>query len=133
MIIKKGYTITVDSWENDGDYPSTKSINIDDEKKAKDIAKMCKRLFCSSNNDEGGIGNSFHDEDPESTILKYMKKNPNFFKDQSKMSDEDIIEKVMEINSKLLGFSNEGYYSRVVEDVKISYSPTDIKLKDIKF
>ena len=61
QVAKKGYTITVDSWENDGDYSQTHSITVDSKEKAKayhDLMQLCK----SENNQPKGViklGNTY--------------------------------------------------------------------------
>lgn len=133
-VINKGYTITVISWENDADNYRTKSITIEDKDEAIKIAKMAQKLFVSCNNDEGGIGNTNegHEEEANQTIIDYLNKYPNFFENQSEMSDDELIDKIMEINYSLMGGS-EWYYSRVLESIKVTYSPEDIHLEIIKF
>ena len=76
-VINKGYTITVTSWENDGDYYQTNTMTVQTEEEARKIAKLCNELFISCNNGEGGIGNTCDDEDEEAneTIDNYIENN----------------------------------------------------------
>jgi len=141
-IVEKGYTLEVTSWENDGDNYKTKKITLQDKDLAITIAKMCKELFCSCNNGEGGIGNTNEgDEDEaEETILTYLENNNNVlhsilnYLDVKKLlySNNDKISAIMEINRRVMG-SSEYYYSRVFESCQLYYSPEDINIELIEF
>lgn len=134
-VLKKGYTIEVTSWENDGDNYMTESIVVQDKEKAQAIAKMCKVLFASKNSSKEGIGNYSdapgHIKEANTKILSYMKKNPILY-DNKKLSDQKIIEACMSINENLMG-SVEYFYSRVCEKVIITYSSADVSIETIKF
>jgi hypothetical protein len=133
-VISKGYTITVDSWENDGDNSRSKNIIIENKEEAIKIAKMAQTLFISCNNGDGGIGNTNegYEDEAKQIILEYLNKYPDFFENQSQMTDEELIDEIMEINYNLMGGS-EYYYSRVLESIQITHSPEDIYLEVIKF
>ncbi len=125
-ILLKGYTITVTSWENDGDNNRTESMTVESKDEAQAIVKMCKKLFVSSNNGEGGIGNLMEDdtEIAAQIILDYIQANPEILQGK-KLSDEKIIDLVMDYNYNLMGGS-EYYYSRVFESCDVVYSDSDI-------
>ena len=61
-----------------------------------------------------------------------MEKHPDFFENQSEMSRDNLIYKVMGLNHDLMGVS-EYYYSRAYESAVLTYSPDDIFLEEIKF
>ncbi len=122
-VINKGYTITVTSWENDGDYSKTKSKTVKTENEARDIVKICKELFVSCNNrNSPGIGNSA-DREADETIKEYIEDNPEL------NLTYDIIQ---ELAWELMG-SSEFYDFRVCERVRVTYSPDDIYLEEITF
>jgi hypothetical protein len=122
-VVEKGYTITVVSWENDGDYYQTNTMTVQTEEEARKIAKLCNELFISCTNGEGGIGNTCHDEDEEAneTINDYIENNPELG-----LTRDEIIE----LDYKLCG-SSEDYIYRVCESVTVTYSPEDIYLEKI--
>ena len=133
-VVNKGYTLSVISWENDGDNYRTKSKTYDTKEKAVKIAKLCKELFVSCNNGNGGIGNINEDDEEEAneTILEWLENNPTFFENQENLDEEGLINDIMEINYNLMGGS-EYYYSRVFQSASITYSPEDVYLEEIKF
>ncbi len=134
--IKKGYTITVKSWENDGDNNDTNSITVDSKELAKayyDLMQLCK----SKNNQPKGViklGNSCEFEpEQEDLIVEFFRANPILFEDNvEEMTDEELINAFGDVTSDLLGGS-EWYVCRVVESCKVTYSDKDIKLEEVKF
>ncbi len=111
IIAKKGYTITVKSWENDGDNNQIHSKTVDNLDEAKRIKKICLELFKSS-----GIGNSIESYICKHTISDYIEQNPEL-----NLTTRDIDM----INDELLGFS-EFYAYRVCESAEITYLEEDI-------
>jgi len=134
-VINKGYTLSVESWENDGDNTKIKSFTFESLDLALAVAHMCKNLFASSNNGEGGIGNLMDDEivEAEEIILEYLERNPELWNLQNANpgTDEEKINMVMKFNHYLMGGS-EYYYSRVFEKSTLTYSPEDIYLEEIE-
>lgn len=140
-VISKGYTVSVTSWENDGDNYRTESMVFESEDEAKAITKMCKSVFKSCNNGDGGIGNMMDDEGEMATevILEYLEENPEIkatiiaCNPKVKLNDDEaIFNLIMEkYNYGLMGGS-ECYYSRVCESVEVTYSDTDIFSKEVK-
>lgn len=137
-VINKGYTITVTSWENDGDNSQTHSITVDTKEKAKayhDLMQLCE----SENNQSKGVvklGNAcdFSDEQ-EQLIIDFLKANPillDGYDDIETMENDDIIDIFSDITYELLG-SSEWYKCRVMEECVITYSPKDTTLKEVKF
>jgi hypothetical protein len=153
-VISKGYTISVTSWENDGDNYKTKSMVIESEDEAKAVVEMCKTIFKSCNNGDGGIGNTMDDDasSVKELIAEFMLKHPVLIKDFLKNNPElnnisdiesaieemdedtmdDLVDICMEYNYNLMGGS-EYYYSRVCEKVEVTYSDTDIFAQEVKF
>ena len=130
--IEKGYTLKVQSWENDGDNYRTKYLTVSTEKEAKVTVKMCKELLVSN----GGIGNLTEYEDDKAQYLvdEWVKENPDIFigfDDYEEWDSAETYDYIMEIKSDLVGYS-EYYISRVVESVQVTYSPQDIYVEEIK-
>ncbi len=116
-VINKGYTITVVSWENDGDNYNTKSMTVDTKEEASKIVKICKELFQSEN-----VGNSMNGEASD-IIEKYIQDNQELQLDTDYISD---------LVMYLMGYS-EYYDYRVCEEVTVTYSDKDIYLEEITF
>ena len=130
-VVKKGYTLVVTSWENDGDNYKTLSLTIEDKEQATKTAKLIRELFCSAQNGETGIGNLCEDEldIAEEIILDYLEEN-DVFEDQENMTDKQKIKAVMNINYSVLG-GCEWYVSRVFESMEIYYSPDPIFVETV--
>lgn len=131
VVVKKGYTISVTSWENDGDNYKTKTMTVDDKDYALAILKMCKDIFVSCNNGDGGIGNAIGEPEESNAaelVTKYIAERPIFNKG---VTDPEHLNNIgMDINQELMGYS-EYYYSRVFESGFITYSPVDVKVEQI--
>ena len=127
-VIQKGYTITVVSWENDGDNYRTKSMVVDSKEKALAIKHMCETIFKSCN---GGIGNMMDDEGDKAfeVILPYMKAYPDLY-DNKDYNDGELLDICLNLNYELMGGSTS-VASRVCESVRITYSPEDIYVETI--
>lgn len=137
-VINKGYTLTVTSWENDGDNYKTCSKTYESRELAIAVANLCKTLFASSSNGGGGIGNlmDYDGEEASEIIVPYMKSHPELYPNKENPSDEKSDEKLVQIcmdyNYELMGGS-EYYYSRVFESATLTYSPEDVYLEEIPF
>ena len=130
LVVKKGYTIEVVSWENDADNYRTKRITVDNKEYALAILDMCKNIFVSCNNGDGGIGNMSDGEGDQASdiIMDYISDNRLVV--ESLTEQDHITDRVMDINYDLMG-SSEYYYSRVFESGTIFYSPEDITVEKI--
>jgi hypothetical protein len=122
LVIEKGYTLTVTSWENDGDNYRTESMTVETLEEARRIYRVCTELFKSCNKSECGIGNSMSGE-CEDVIEEYIKDNPELNLDEDTISN---------LAYELMG-SSEYYDYRVCESVSVTYSPKDIYLETIEF
>jgi len=120
LFLKKGYTIEVVSWENDGDNYRTKRKTIELKEDALIIYKICKELFMDGCNNQASIGNSM-DGEANSIISEYIEKNPELLLTKDKINN---------LGYELMGGS-EYYDFRVCESVEIVYSPEDILLEII--
>jgi hypothetical protein len=138
LVIKKGYTLTVTSWENDGDNYRTKTYTVGTLEEAEKLFKICSVLFKSCNNGEGGIGNSV-DGEGEQTIIDFIEDNSGFFPDIVKPNEPNseywlarATDEISNIAYMLMG-SSEDYDFRVCESVTCFYSPDEIHRDEIKF
>lgn len=131
-VISKGYTITVVSWENDGDNYNTNTMVVDSIEIAETIYRMCTELFISRG--KGGIGNMGDRDERRANglIIDFMKKHSILYNDDLVITDDDMVDICMDYNCELMGGS-EYYYSRVMERCTIVYSPEDIYLEEITF
>lgn len=83
LVIKKGYTLEVTSWENDGDLSQTKSKTFDTKEKVTEVYKMLSTL-CRSEYDDTTVGNKYceyGDSEAESCdliVLRYLIDNLSF-------------------------------------------------------
>lgn len=130
-VIDKGYTLKVESWENDGDHYQTNFKTV----QTLDEAKILWELLhlCTGDND---LGNAYEYFDDEQTVLA-----ANFIKEYFKVlypegelpeDDEELSDLFAEIAQELLGYS-EDYKVRVFDSCIITYSPDDIYLEEITF
>lgn len=136
--IKKGYTLTVTSWENDGDNYNTKSKTVATEEEAKiwnDMMQLCK----SKNNQKPGViklGNSCNFTiGQKELIINFIKQHHKLLikdRDIDVNDDEELIYYFRDLAGELLG-NSEYYACRVMEDCVITYSDIDILTKEIIF
>ncbi len=132
-VVKKGYTLEVTSWENDGDNYRTKFKTVQSEDRAKAIVDLCKSVFASNNNGGGGIGNLCEGKEStaERIIIDYLDENPAILPKEG-MSDDEKYDYVMELAGELMGYS-EWYVCRICESVNVTYSAEDVKLQEVNF
>jgi hypothetical protein len=122
--VKKGYTITCVSWENDGDYYDTKSVTVETKEMADSLKDLCKLCETPAKKGYNTIGNADMEgltDFQKEMVINFMKSNPILIKKEN-ASDNSLINMFNEYNHSLLG-NSEHYYSRVCESVKITYSP----------
>jgi aromatic ring hydroxylase len=130
--INKGYTLTVTSWENDGDNYRTKSKTVQTLEEAKVWNEMMQMCTSKNTSEEVKLGNTYdgYDEKQEQLILDFIKKHHNTFnisqKDLEDLEDTyDFIELFSDLSCELLGGS-EDYMCRVMESCIVTYSPVDV-------
>jgi hypothetical protein len=127
---ERGYTLEVKSWENDGDNSKTIFYTTEDKELAIALAQMCRDLFCSCNQQIGGVGNSY-DREEFDRVVEYMRQNPILTKGELNLEDEDLWNICIDISYELLGGS-DFYDFRVCGSVTILYSPQPVRLEKIK-
>lgn len=139
LVIQKGYTITVDSWENDLDNSQTNSITVKTLEQATALYNLM-QLCVSKNNLSPGVvrlGNtldSFSSAQIE-LITDFIKENPilgelEVFEDEEEEYD-NVINMFGQITSDLLG-SSEYFTCRVMAKCEVTYSDKDIYLDIIE-
>jgi hypothetical protein len=136
--IQKGYTITVTSWENDGDNYNTKSKVVQTKEEAKvwyDMMQLC----TSKNNqpkDVVKLGNSYggFDKKQEEVAINFIKEHHKILlpNDNIEEHEEDLKYWFCDLAGELLGHG-EDYYCRVMAECVITYSPEDIYVEKINF
>jgi hypothetical protein len=132
-IIPAGYRFIFDSWENDGDYKRTVVTEGVSEPEARLLAEIAKTLVSGGT----GLENNYEPDDKE--VKKGLKVLMAIFERfQTVFSEEDfdafrIDGSLMAdyIADKILGYSAEGYYFRVLDAYKIEHVPFDILIKDV--
>ncbi len=131
-IVSKGYTLSVTSWENDGDHYQTNDVVLQDKDEAIKLARIYTTLFKSCNNNDGGIGNSCDIDDVMPNLEAYAENHPELFEGVD-IENEDVLHAVAEEwAGKAMGCS-DFYFFRVCSKATITYSPIDVMLEEIKF
>jgi hypothetical protein len=139
LVVQKGYTLTVISWENDGDNYNTISKTVDSLGEAKvwyEMMQLCK----SGNNQPSGIiklGNSYNgfSKQQKRVAIDFIKENHKILIPGDNIEDDDendLSELFCDLAGELLGYG-ENYACREMKECVITYSPTDIYLEEIKF
>lgn len=132
LIIPKGYTLEVTSWENDGDHYNTirKTVTtIEEVKSWNAMMQLCK----SQNSKSGGLGNSYggFDSKQEQMATDFMKEHYKvLMPDLDEEIEDDWVYMFTDLAGQLLGYS-EHYSCRVMESCTITYSPEDIYVEEI--
>lgn len=137
MKIKAGYRIEVVTWENDADNYKTRDIDGLSEDEAVEIVKYLK-LFKKSEWD-GGLGNAYNPDDEfiqeyTETLQKLYEENKATWDNLLGVEEgeiEDFSEWVAGCVGHELGVHGGDFFTRVVEEFTISYTPVEIVLEDV--
>lgn len=149
--IKKGYVVSIDSWENDGDHSQTKTI-FGLEKDEVEFLKDFLSLFKSCNSVKNCHGNEyFNYESVFSDLYGLWSLHSKFIKskmkiDYSSIADEDELDDYVCSNPEkhydsiyqyicdLLGYPVEydGGFVRVFESITVNYLKDDLTLPKLK-
>ena len=125
QLAKKGYTLEVQSWENDGDNSWGRASTFETEGEALLMMKMCKELFASENDSRDGIGNMMEDDNAmaKGNIISYLGDNAELLEylklDPISKYREDIV-KEFEIEEENEENWAEYVYDYVEDHPKIS-------------
>lgn len=128
--IKKGYRLTVESWENDGDNDNTVILDGLEESKVKFLVEICKRLSSNyhfSNEENHQFGNMYDPSDSElNEFYDYMR--PILVKyNKDVEDDEDYLGEVLDD----LGLSSIDFFTRICQRFIVEYVPQDIEIEDV--
>ena len=137
LVVNKGYTLTVVSWENDGDYYDTNFVTVDSLEKAEALFNLM--LLCKSKNNNpngviklGNTGNEGFYEKQVELLYNFFKNNPILLTkslENKDFKDDDyedyITDLFYQVVDGLLG-NSEYCICRVMESCIITYSPEDI-------
>jgi len=137
LAIRKGWTLIVESWENDGDYSITRSLTVDSKERAKglwDLMQLC------SDHSRVGLGNAqgAFTRKQKKAMEDCLKANPILLEgfdlpenEEDRMTDWSA--KVFgELTYPLLDYS-EFYLCRVMESCRVTYSDRDVYVEEIDF
>jgi len=126
LILKKGYTIKVVSWEDDGDNYKTQEVNTQSIEDLKYFIDICD--FCSETDNGTSIANEYsyspNDKQREAIINLLNKHNITIDKDYE---DLDVF---FAQAQALLGYS-EYYLTRVCDSYTVVHSDVDIYAKKV--
>ena len=130
-VVKKGYTISVTSWENDADNYQTHEFNTKDIIEVMAVVRLAK--LHTSYHSSDGVGNSSCSSVVPDRIINFMKENLILMKKSGialeNCSEEDrneiMIETFNEISWEIMG-SSEDYDYRVYSKHDVIFSKEDI-------
>lgn len=126
-IIPAGYRIVTKSWENDGDFENTTTINGLSKSDADFYVDVYKLFTKSYHESEGFHGNLYDPSDIQ--MRKLLVSLNDVAKIHSKpMFDDGYIDILEQL--ELLGMTDD-QLTRVVEDIKIEFIPVDIEIEDV--
>jgi hypothetical protein len=150
--IEEGYRVLFSSWENDGDFSHVLAINGLTDYEAHFYIELSK-LFSHSYHDSDAEGNQFY-----GNLLydEYDNYSESLFEDVMGIFDryEELMPKVAADKKKILGAKDQqdafddilhgylykiygssggdnGFKTRVVDDIKVFYIPTSLTFKDV--
>lgn len=132
-IIKRGYRITCDTWENDGDSPN--SVTKDGYSEVQ-CRFLCEVLSLFSADKFGNICDGETDliEGLSNNLVSICKKYPGIFKtfnhEVYEDDETDLIEGTMDLVYDF-GTARGDYYTRVVEKITVEYLPVDVIIEDV--
>ena len=141
-IIKKGYRVTVKTWENDADNYKSGSIEGLSHQEAAFLVDFVK-LFSSQNDRRNrGIGNMYDPSEAErekafERVKKVVEKHRTAVENNEEIKqyffDEDVyfFEDVWAEYAYELTLSGGVFYTRVMDSYKVEFIPQDIVLEDV--
>ena len=108
VMFEKGYTLEVESWENDGDNYRTKYYHVDTIEGVDAIIKICDNMFDMSYTPTHSISNNIYNsfEDYEDIVKDFFEQNEDvrkYFKLDDNFSNEDVIFIIQELGYELMG------------------------------
>ena len=132
LIVPKGYTLSITSWENDADYYATNDYTVDNKELAKEILDFCNMCRSGSNN-QTTVGNG-HAQERKNIIIEFFKTHPLISEhlDVDINKDGFIMDAFYDLAFYLFG-SSEFYDCRVFDSAVVMYSPTDVYVEKVSF
>jgi len=134
--IKKGYTLTVTSWENDGDYYNTKSKTVETLEEAKVWWNMMQLCKSKNTRDKIYLGNSYDgfNSAQKKVAIEFIKENHKILLPEDNIEDneDNLVDWFCSLAGELLGYS-EFYSCRVMSSCVVTYSPIDVIPEIINF
>ena len=125
--IKKGYRMTIISWENDADNYRREVLEGLSEDEVKFYLELCK-LHVSKNGRAGGFGNAYEYESISGKHEEAMLTLAQKYQEVLKFIEPNY-DMMMDYLYMCLGDGE--FYTRVFESVKIEYVPHDIHIEDV--
>jgi hypothetical protein len=125
LILPKGYTLSVTSWENDGDYYRTTDYTVYSKDIAKEILDFC-NLCKSGSNNKTKVGNGYT-HGRQDLIVEFFKQHQLLSEYlEIDVNDKDsIMDAFYELTYDLFG-SSEYYDCRAFSNATVTYSPVDV-------
>ena len=131
LLLPKGYTLSITSWENDGDYYATNDYTVNNKDLAKEILDFC-NLCASGSNNTTTVGNGY--------VYSRQKLIVEFFKQHKLLADHlhvnlndevSIMDAFYDLTYNIFGTS-ECYDCRAFSGAAIvTYSPDDIYVEKV--
>ena len=130
LIVPKGYTLSITSWENDGDYYATNDYTVDNKDLAKEILEFC-NLCASGSNNTTTVGNGYV-YSRQNLIVEFFKQHKLLAGHlHVNLNDEvSIMDAFYELTYDLFG-SSEYYDCRAFSSAIVTYSPVDVYVEKI--
>lgn len=115
-----GYTITINSWENDGDYKNEQTIHTASKSMASLMVKLLDVLSKSDNTNRYGVNMDAIMLEVEPLERLYLAEYPNT-DDPAEYFENFIYDFTYDA-----GLGSEYYNCRVVDDFSVMYFPEDL-------
>jgi hypothetical protein len=141
-IIKKGFRVTVETWENDADNYNSGSVEGLSRQEAAFLVDFVKLFRSKNNHHSRGIGNMYDPNDSEiekafERVKEVVEKHRNtvedseeikqyFFDDEGDVCEDGWVEYADELT-----LSGGEFYTRVMDSYKVEFIPEDIVLDDV--
>lgn len=137
-IIPAGYRLTVITWENDADNYQTKVLEGLSLERTQFLVELISLFKSKNHRSESGLGNMYQPKKEEclaviTAVNKVAEKHPKeFICDGYSLEDckKDMSDDMWELLCDL-GIAGGDFYTRVLENFKVEYMPTQVELADV--
>lgn len=142
-VIKKGYRVSIETWENDADNYRTKTFEGLNKEAAQFLVDFSKFFYSKNSRKDTSLkfGNMYEpsEEELDQVALFVGPLLINNFEilqefGYSDLDKNDTDEWVLDIISELLYETQGGssdFWSRVTSSIKVEYIPADVELSDV--